>query len=121
MAQHAPRNTVLLGGDIHQNYVCRVHANPDRPESPVVASEFCGTSISSRSGTTQDKVDAIARHNPHVLLARCDQRGYGLADITPTRWTTTLRVLDDPLRADSAATTLARFVVEDGRPGPKPA
>ena len=121
VAQHAPRNTVLLGGDIHQNYVCRVHANPDRPESPVVASEFCGTSISSRSGTTQDKVDAIARHNPHVLLARCDQRGYGLADITPTRWTTTLRVLDDPLRADSAATTLARFVVEDGRPGPKPA
>src|SRR3989344_2968075 len=68
VAQHAPRNTVLLGGDIHQNYVCRVHANPDRPESPVVASEFCGTSISSRSGTTQDKVDAIARHNPHVLL-----------------------------------------------------
>ena len=121
VAQHAPRNTVLLGGDIHQNYVCRVHANPDRPESPVVASEFCGTSISSRSGTTQDKVDGIARHNPHVLLARCDQRGYGLADITPTRWTTTLRVLDDPLRADSAATTLARFVVEDGRPGPMPA
>ena len=33
----------------------------------------------------------------------------------------TLRALDDPLRADSAAATLARFVVEDGRPGPKPA
>ena len=63
-------------------------------------------------------MDAIARHNPHVLLARCDQRGYGLADITPTRWTTTLRVLDDPLRADSTATALASFVVEDGRPGP---
>lgn len=118
VAQHSPRNMVLLGGDIHQNYVCRVHADAQRPESPVVASEFCGASISSRSGTTQDKVDAIARHNPHVLLARCDQRGYGLADITPTRWTTTLRVLDDPLRADSAATTLASFVVEDGRPGP---
>lgn len=119
VARHAPRNTVLLGGDIHQNYVCRVHADAEHPESPVAASEFCGTSISSRSGTTQDKVDAIARHNPHVLLARCDQRGYGLADITPTRWTTALRVLDDPLRADSAATTLARFVVEDGRPGPQ--
>ena len=64
----------------------------------MLASEFCGTSISSRAGTTQDKVDAIARHNPHVLLARCEERGYGLADITPTRWTTTLRVLDDPLR-----------------------
>ncbi|MFT4240789.1 MAG: alkaline phosphatase D family protein [Acidovorax sp.] len=115
LARHTPRNTVLLGGDIHQNYVCELRA---QPESPVLASEFCGTSISSRSGTTQDKVDAIARHNPHVLLARCDERGYGLADITPARWTTQLRVLDDPLRADSGARTLARFVVEDGRAGP---
>ncbi len=121
VAGHAPRNTVLLGGDIHQNYVCRVHADPLRPDSPVVASEFCSTSISSRSGTTQDKVDAIARHNPHVLLARCDRRGYGLADVTPLQWTTTLRVVDDPLRADSGASTLAQFVVEDRRPGPQPA
>lgn len=119
IARHAPRNTVLLGGDIHQNYVCRVHADAERAESPVLASEFCGTSISSRSGTTQDKVDAIARHNPHVLLARCDQRGYGLADITPERWITTLRVLDDPLRADSGARPLVRFVIEDRRPGPE--
>lgn len=118
VARHVPRNTVLLGGDIHQNYVCEVRADAQRPDSPVLASEFCGTSISSRSGTTQDKVDAVARHNPHVLLARCDQRGYGLADITPQRWTTTLRVLDDPMRADSGARTLARFVVQDGRPGP---
>ena len=64
-------------------------------------------------------MDAIARHNPHVLLARCDLRGYGMADVTPSRWTTTLRVLDDPLRIDSGATSLARFVVEDGRPGPQ--
>jgi alkaline phosphatase D len=48
-------------------------------------------------------------------------RGYGLADITPQRWTTTLRVVDDPLRADSGASTLARFVVEDGQAGPVPA
>ncbi|NMM82538.1 alkaline phosphatase [Acidovorax sp. SRB_14] len=119
IAGHAPRNTVLLGGDIHQNYVCNVLADAERPDAPVLASEFCGTSISSRAGTTQDKVDAIARHNPHVLLARCDLRGYGLADITPTRWTTELRTVDDPLRADSGIATLARFVVEDGRPGPQ--
>lgn len=121
LQRHAPRNAVLLGGDIHQNYVCRVPANPAAPDGPAVASEFCGTSISSRSGSSQDKVDALARYNPHVLLARSDQRGYGLADITPTRWTTALRVLDDPLRADSGARTLARFVVQDGRAGPEPA
>lgn len=119
LQRHPQRNAVFLGGDIHQNYVCNVLAEPDRADAAVLASEFCGTSITSRSGTTQAKVDAIAQHNPHVLLARCDLRGYGLADVTPTRWTTTLRVLDDPLRADSGATSLARFVVEDGQPGPQ--
>ena len=64
--RHSPRNTVLLGGDIHQNYVCNVHAPGAGGDRPVLASEFCGTSISSRAGTTQDKVDAIARHNPHI-------------------------------------------------------
>ncbi|MFN9727904.1 alkaline phosphatase D family protein [Acidovorax sp.] len=118
VSAHRPRNTVLLGGDIHQNYVCRVHAEALRADSQVLASEFCGTSISSRAGTTRDKVDAIARLNPHVLLARPDQRGYGLADITPARWTTTLRVVLDPMRADSGIATQARFVVEDGSAGP---
>jgi alkaline phosphatase D len=121
IARHAPRNTVLLGGDIHQNYVCQVQEDtaPDARSAPrVLASEFCGTSISSRSGTTQARVDAIARHNPHVLFARCEQRGYGLADITPGRWTTSLRVLDDAMDADSGVSTQARFVVEDGRAGP---
>ncbi|KAB7584469.1 alkaline phosphatase, partial [Verminephrobacter sp. Larva24] len=115
------RNTVLLGGDIHQNYVCRVHADAAHAAGAVLASEFCGTSISSRAGTTQDQVDAVARHNPQVLLARCEQRGYGLADIRPERWSTSLRVLQDPLRADSPVSTLARFVVQDQRPGPIPA
>lgn len=116
IADRSPRNTVLLGGDIHQNYVCEVRA--PGPDGAILASEFCGTSISSRAGTTQERVDALARLNPHVLLARSDLRGWGLADVTPQRWTTVLRTVDDPLRPDSGCSTLARFVVEDGRPGP---
>jgi len=119
LQHHPQRNTVFLGGDIHQNYVCNVLADPEQADAPVLASEFCGTSVTSRAGTTQAKVDAVARHNPHVLLARCEERGYGLAEITPRRWTTTLRAIDDPLRADSGAHTLARFVAEDGRAGPQ--
>ena len=120
-AQPTPRNSVLLGGDLHQNYVCAVHADPEAaPErrNPVVASEFCSTSITSRSGTTQAKVDAIVDHNPQVLYARCEERGYGLADITPERWTSELRAVANPMRADSRIYTLARFTVEDRRPGP---
>lgn len=117
----APRNTVLLGGDIHQNYVCRVLADFSKPRSAVIGSEFCGTSISSASNVPQARVEEIARLNPHVLLARSDRRGYAVAEVTPARWTTTLRVLDDVMREDSGISTLARFVVEDGRAGPQPA
>ena len=116
--RHTPARTVVLGGDIHQNYVCRVPKKAQELDGPAVASEFCGTSISSRSGTTQEKLDAIVRRNPHVLLARCGERGYGIADITPKLWTTRLQVVQDPMRMDSAVHTLARFVVEPGHPGP---
>ena len=119
LARQPQRNTVLLGGDIHQNYVCQVHANPDQPDSAVLASEFCGTSISSRAGTTQARVDALMRHNPQVLLANCEQRGWGAAEVTADRWTTDLHAVDEPLHAGSGAHLLARFVVEDGRAGPQ--
>ena len=118
LVQQPPRNTVFIGGDIHQNYVCRVLADYQGPESATIASEFCGTSITSRSNTTQDKVDGVARRNPHVLLANCEHRGYSVVDVTPTSWTTRLQVLDDVTRPDAQISTLARFVVEDGRPGP---
>lgn len=118
IARHTPARTVVLGGDIHQNYVCRVPKKAQELEGPAVASEFCGTSISSRSGATQVKLDAIVRRNPHILLARCGERGYGLAEITPTLWTTHLQVVQDPMRMDSTVHTLASFVVEPGQPGP---
>ncbi len=116
LEQTQPRNTVFLGGDIHQNYVCNVHG-ADAGTPRILASEFCGTSISSRSGTTQDKVDAVARHNPHVVLARCEERGYCVSDITPHEWVATLRAVRDPLLPGSEAYPLACFVVEDGRAG----
>lgn len=119
--QPVPRNSLLLGGDLHQNFVCSVQADPDAApdrRNPAVASEFCSTSITSRSGTTQAKLDAMLTHTPHMLLARCEERGYGLADITPDRCTTELRAVANPLRADSRVYTLARYTVEDRRPGP---
>lgn len=119
VAEAQLRNTVLLGGDIHQNYVCRIQDLESATPERVLASEFCGTSISSHSGTTQARVDAIVARNPHVLLARCDERGYGLCDITPKLWTTQLRVIDQPQYANSGAHTLARFVVEDQVAGPQ--
>ena len=121
ISESRPRNSVLLGGDIHQNYVCNIPALSDEApgqRNPVVASEFCGTSISSHSGTSQTKVDAIVQNSPQVTYARCDERGYSLVEITPRQMTTELRAVTDPLKADSSVYTLARFAVEDRKPGP---
>ena len=57
--------------------------------------------------------------DPQVLFARCEERGYGLCDITPNLWTTQLRTVVDPLRADSGIRTQARFVVQDRLAGPQ--
>ena len=61
---------VVLGGDVHSNYVADLKADYDDPASPVVASEFCGTSITSLS-VAQARLDAGARVQPaHPLRPR---------------------------------------------------
>lgn len=124
VAQQQPRNTVLLGGDIHQNYVCQVWGNAAIPPAKkastrLLASEFCVTSISSKAGTTQAKVDAIRSHNPHIVMSACEQRGYGLADITPQQWTTHLRVIADAADPQSPVSTQASWIVLDQHAGPQ--
>jgi alkaline phosphatase D len=109
------QNPVILGGDIHQNWVARVHADPFDVASPVVASEFCGTSLTSNHGATTQQSERLRQRNPHCLLANAQQRGYGLVDLAPQQLVVTLRVVDDVARADSPVSTLARFEVPNGR------
>ncbi len=107
-------NPVLLGGDMHENWVGHVKADYSRPDSAAIGVEFCGTSISSRSsGKTQ--VAELLAENPHFVFADAQRKGYGVAEFTPGRLTTTLRVVDDVTRRDTRIETLARFEVEAGR------
>jgi alkaline phosphatase D len=115
LRKHAVANPVLLGGDVHENWVGHVKADYRRPDSASLGVEFCGTSITSRSGAPE-KVAARLAENPHFVFAAGMQRGYGVAEFTPQRLTTTLRVLDDATRTDARIATLARFSVAAGRP-----
>ena len=114
---HRPRNPVFVGGDIHQNWVADVRVDDRRMDAPVIAAEFVGTSISSNSGTSLKRAEALMAENPHCLLNNPEKRGYGLVDITPQRWRTQLRVVDDVRNPAAGISTLASFVVEDGRAG----
>ncbi|MBF0585192.1 MAG: alkaline phosphatase D family protein [Magnetococcales bacterium] len=115
LARHKPRNPLVIGGDIHQNWVAHVHQDPYNVRSPVIASEFIGTSISSRTGRTQEVATRHAARNPHCLLSNTEKRGYGVVELTPTRARVDLRVLDAVQDQNSPITTLATFVVEEGK------
>ena len=113
MRRSALANPVFFGGDLHQNWVGHVKADYGDPGSPAIGVEFCGTSISARSDGAQVKTQ-LAK-NPHFIFADAERRGYGLAEFTPKRLSTSLRVVNDVTVKDTTIETLARFSVEAGR------
>jgi alkaline phosphatase D len=111
---------VVLGGDVHAHYVSDLKVDFDDARAPVVATEFCGTSIASR-GTAQPRVTEALRHNPHIHYGRSDRRGYVSCRLDAQTMQAQLMAVDDPAKPDSALQTLARFVVQAGQPGAHPA
>jgi alkaline phosphatase D len=107
---------VVLGGDVHANFVADLRADADDARSPLVASEFCGTSISSH-GAPQAATDAALALNPHFHWGRSDQRGSVHFALDGQRLAADLRVVDEPRDAASAVRSAARFSVEQQRPG----
>lgn len=115
LRRHAVANAVLLGGDVHENWVGHVKADYADASSPAVGVEFCGTSITSRSSGNARTAERLAE-NPHFVFADAQRKGYGVVEFTPRQLTTTLRVLDDVTRRDTRIETLASFTVLAGRP-----
>ena len=118
MTEKKTRNPVVLGGDVHSFNVNQLKLDFDDPASPVVASEFVGTSVTSQAWS-QDRLDRYRPDNPHMLLVDSRYRGYVRADITPQRMAVDLRAMDSVATRDAACTTLGSYVVENGRPGPQ--
>lgn len=119
LEERRPANPLVIGGDAHLNCVADLRPDFDDVNSPVVATEFCGTSITSQ-GQPQKRLDALRAENPHIRLVSSEKRGYVTLDMTEKRCLARLRVIDSEKLADSPISTLAGFVVEDGRPGAAP-
>jgi len=116
VAQKRVPGVVVLGGDVHANYVADLKADYDDPKSVVIATEFCGTSISS-VGLPQEQVNAALRHNPHIHFGRADERGTVRFTLQRGELQAQLRVVADARDAGSAVATAAQFAVQAGRPG----
>jgi alkaline phosphatase D len=120
LATSRAANPVVLGGDVHANYLCDLHRHPDRPDSAIVASEFCGTSITSQ-GFDPKRIQAIRAGNPHIHFADGTRRGYGLVEFGRASALAKLRVVETVKKPDAGISTLASFAVEAGKPGIQPA
>ena len=111
-------NPVVLTGDIHTNYVNDLLSDFDKPDSPVVATEFVGTSISSGGDGSQkaDYTDSMLAKNPWVKFHNAE-RGYVSCTVTPTEWRRDFQVVERVTRPGAPLITRKSFVVENGRPG----
>lgn len=116
--ERRPSNPVVLTGDIHLSMVADLKADFDDPASPVVGTEFVGTSISSGGdgSETDPRGERWLTENPHLRFFNA-QRGYVRCTVTPGRWTTDYRVVPYVSRPGAPIVTRASFVLEDGRPG----
>jgi alkaline phosphatase D len=107
-------NSVMLGGDVHENWVGHIKADYDKADSASLGVELCGTSITSRSGGNS-RIPGLLAENPHFVFADSVGKGYGVVELTPQRLTAKLRVVDDVTRQDTKIDTLASFTAEAGR------
>lgn len=111
------RNPVVLSGDIHCNWANELVADFDTPDSPPVATEFVGTSITSEGdgGLKTPKTDGILAENPFVKFFN-NERGYVRCEVTPQAWRTDYRTVPYVTRPGAPIQTRASFHLESGRP-----
>jgi alkaline phosphatase D len=109
-------NPVVVGGDIHAFFANDLHLDFDDPASPVVATEFVGTSVSSYPAPYETFAQALP-DNPHVHFFESRRRGYVSVDLERARMQVRLRVVSDAHDPKADIATLKTFAVENGRPG----
>ena len=118
LGDRKPSNPVTLAGDVHNNWVNDIRLDVDDPRTPVIATEFVGTSITS-TGDGSDMsplMKAMVSENECVRFAN-NHRGYVRFDLKPTELRADFRVVEYVTKPGAPIKTRASFLVEDGRPG----
>jgi alkaline phosphatase D len=109
-------NPVVVTGDIHSFFANDLKLDFDDRNSPVVATEFVGTSIASY-GPPYDILARSLPDNPHVHFFESRRRGYACVDLEPAHMQVRMRVVSDAHDPKAEIATLKTFATESGRPG----
>jgi alkaline phosphatase D len=107
---------VVVGGDTHAYFANDLRLDFSSEASPVVATEFVGTSISS-AGPPYELIARALPDNPHVHFFESRRRGYVAVDLERANMQVRMRVVSDATDPKADISTLRTFAVEGGRPG----
>ncbi|WKB51297.1 alkaline phosphatase D family protein [Eleftheria terrae] len=116
IARGGVQDVIALGGDVHRHVAAQLRAAPNDPGSPIVASEFVTSSLTSR-GLPGVATALIRSANPDLLHARGDERGYAVLELTPRQARCEFRATAFPVAEAARLYTQAAFVVERGHAG----
>lgn len=116
-------NPVVITGDWHSTFVNDIKRDFDRPDSPVVATEFVTPAITSNGDglVYGPYYGPFVPYNPHIRYFEGDRKGYFRVDLSHRRWATDLRFVERVGVPGAAIETAGSWVVEAGRPGAEPA
>jgi alkaline phosphatase D len=109
-------DVLCLGGDVHRHVAGNLRMRPNDPASPVLASEFVCSSITSR-GVSETGMALIRSSNPDIVYGRGDERGFALVEVTPKAAHCDFRATAFPVAPDARLYTQASVAVEAGRAG----
>ena len=109
-------NPVVVSGDIHSFFANDLRLDFDDTASPIVATEFVGTSISSY-GPPYDVLAQALPDNPHVHFFDSRRRGYVCVDLERRLMQVRMRAVSDAADPKAGIATYRTFAVEGGRPG----
>jgi alkaline phosphatase D len=120
LADRKVPNPVVLTGDIHCNWVNDLRVDDRQADTPVIATEFVGTSISSGGNGSREVpgLDKLMAANPCVRFFN-RERGYVRCEVTPKQWRSDYVAVEDVLKPGGKVVKRASFVVEAGAAGAK--
>lgn len=106
-------NPVILSGDYHSFWANHLHLEPENPDSPLVAAEFVGTSITS-NGPSYEAVQALLPNNPQIRFYDSRPRGYLSLQLRPQQLDVQMQAISDRADPQASISTLKRFTLENG-------
>lgn len=114
-------DVVVIAGDSHFWSAAELPQDWDDPDSPLVLTEFCGSSISSANADEIGLPDntlirpLLASANPyHLRYIEVTTHGYGIVELTAARATVTFVASTTITEPDGGTVVLSRFEVDRG-------